>query len=76
MVTHILLESLNIDNNEFVGGVPKEIGGLLAIEYLSMQNNNLKGSIPTELNSLRKLSECESDELCSRHWADTESKKR
>ena len=44
-----------IDDNEFVGSIPTEVGLLTNILYLDLSENKFEGSIPSELGLLTRL---------------------
>ena len=44
-----------IDDNEFVGSVPTEVGLLTKLEVLTLDGNKFEGSIPSAFNSLTLL---------------------
>lgn len=46
-----------IDNNQFIGSIPKEIGNLSNLEELEIDYNQLSGNIPVELGNLSNLAE-------------------
>ena len=46
---------LNLSDNNLVGVLPPEIGGLANLEGLFLNNNRLSGAIPTELGGLESL---------------------
>ncbi|XP_015163946.1 LRR receptor-like serine/threonine-protein kinase EFR [Solanum tuberosum] len=43
------LSVLNLENNNFRGGIPYELGYLPRLRVIDIQNNQLNGSIPTSL---------------------------
>ena len=51
----INLETLNLNENEFDGSIPEELGLLTQLEQLRLDANDFVGEIPTELGSLTEL---------------------
>ncbi|OFO56035.1 hypothetical protein HMPREF3027_02205 [Porphyromonas sp. HMSC077F02] len=49
--------TLNLDNNNLVGEIPKEIGLLDDVMFLRLSGNHLHGSVPEELSSINNLFE-------------------
>uniref|UniRef100_J3L9P3 Leucine-rich repeat-containing N-terminal plant-type domain-containing protein n=1 Tax=Oryza brachyantha TaxID=4533 RepID=J3L9P3_ORYBR len=50
-----LPKMLNLGNNKFTGGIPKEIGELKALLSLNLSFNNLNREIPQSINKLKNL---------------------
>ena len=48
---------LYLQNNQFSGSIPSEIGNMIDVEYLHMDQNQLTGPLPTEVGGLVKLRE-------------------
>lgn len=51
----IITESLNLDENDFQGQVPSELGELTDLEFLSMQTNGFEGALPAEISLMTNL---------------------
>jgi hypothetical protein len=49
------LISLRVDNNQFSGSIPAQLGGLAQLWHLYMDRNQLTGSIPAELGNASNL---------------------
>ncbi|KAH9729176.1 protein kinase domain-containing protein [Citrus sinensis] len=49
------LESLQIQNNSFMGHIPPEIGLLTKLQYLFLYRNHFSGPIPSEIGKLTSL---------------------
>ncbi|KAL4295517.1 hypothetical protein GQ457_12G004410 [Hibiscus cannabinus] len=49
------LVELYVDNNNFSGEIPEQLGEISELRILHMQGNNFRGSIPRALGSLRGL---------------------
>ncbi|PHT88288.1 putative LRR receptor-like serine/threonine-protein kinase [Capsicum annuum] len=49
------LQSLDLSENGFVGGVPKEISNCKNLEDLNLSSNNFSGHIPEEIGSVMSL---------------------
>ncbi|CAB9525148.1 STYKc [Seminavis robusta] len=49
------LQQLHINDNEFIGSIPTEVGLLSSLKKLEMRNTNLSGTIPTEMLALDDL---------------------
>ena len=49
--------TLNLDNNNLVGEIPKEIGLLDDVMFLHLSGNHLHGTVPEELSSINNLLE-------------------
>ncbi|KAJ1421574.1 Leucine-rich repeat domain superfamily [Sesbania bispinosa] len=49
------LKSLDISNNELIGGIPNEFSGLHELTLLNLSINRLHGEIPTFIAELPKL---------------------
>lgn len=47
--------TLNLDNNNLVGKIPKEIGLLDDVMFLRLSGNHLHGTVPEELSSMSNL---------------------
>jgi hypothetical protein len=58
LLTVAMPESINLDENDFRGPIPTELGNLKQLEFLSMQTNGFDGLIPSEIGLLTALSEC------------------
>jgi len=46
------LETLDLSNNKFQGGIPDAIGDLSSVKYLNLMGNNLTETIPSSLGQL------------------------
>ena len=46
---------INLNSNNLVGTIPRELGSLDQLQYLNLVNNQLSGSIPPELGDLAQL---------------------
>ena len=44
-----------IDDNEFVGSIPTEVGLLTNIRFLDLSENKFEGSIPSDFGALTFL---------------------
>ena len=51
------IEKVALNNNNFKGTIPTNIGYLDDISYLSLKNNQLTGTIPTELGNCFRMSD-------------------
>lgn len=51
----LLVVSLRMDNNQFTGSIPTEIGQLSNAIFLSMSKNALSGTIPADIGNLEQL---------------------
>ncbi|KAK7367086.1 hypothetical protein VNO80_09095 [Phaseolus coccineus] len=49
------MKDFNIENNNFHGKIPQELGLLSQLQQLSLQNNSLVGEIPTNLTGFAHL---------------------
>ena len=49
------LTELSLDQNEFSGPIPLELGSLTDLQYLWLDDNDLSGPIPAELGDLPNL---------------------
>uniref|UniRef100_A0A6M2EE45 non-specific serine/threonine protein kinase n=1 Tax=Populus davidiana TaxID=266767 RepID=A0A6M2EE45_9ROSI len=49
------LTSFQVQNNNFSGNIPPEIGQLTMLQYLFLYNNSFSGSIPHEIGNLKEL---------------------
>ncbi|CAN4086291.1 unnamed protein product [Withania somnifera] len=49
------LQALDLSENEFVGGVPKEVSNCKNLEDLNLSVNNFSGPIPKEIGSVMSL---------------------
>lgn len=49
--------TLNLDNNNLVGEIPKEVGLLDDVMFLRLSGNHLHGTVPEELSSINNLFE-------------------
>jgi Leucine-rich repeat (LRR) protein len=49
------LDLLSLDNNQFSGTIPSEIGSFSRLHLLLLENNQLTGTIPLEIGSLAQL---------------------
>ena len=50
-----MINSIDIQNNQLVGSIPKEIGNLTNLNELWLDFNQLSGTLPTEIGNLTKL---------------------
>lgn len=55
------MESLWLNNNQFVGRIPLEVGNCSMLKYIILSNNKLSGSIPRELCDSESLVEINLD---------------
>ncbi|KAH9716233.1 hypothetical protein KPL71_021386 [Citrus sinensis] len=55
------MDSHLLSSNQFVGGIPPEIGNRSMLKYISLSSNYLFGSIPRELCNLESLLEINLD---------------
>ena len=46
---------INLNSNNLVGTIPRELGSVNQLQYLNLVNNQLSGSIPSELGDLTQL---------------------
>ena len=46
---------INLNSNNLVGTIPRELGSVNQLQYLNLVNNQLSGSIPPELGDLAQL---------------------
>jgi Leucine-rich repeat (LRR) protein/sugar lactone lactonase YvrE len=46
---------INLNDNNLVGDVPDQIGGLINLEQLNLNDNQISGAIPTTIEHLNKL---------------------
>ena len=49
------LKYLHVNNNDFSGSLPTEVGLLSSLMSLELQNSNLSGSLPSELLLLENM---------------------
>jgi hypothetical protein len=52
---------LDLDQNDFNGTVPSELGSLEYLKFLLLNRNQLTGQLPDELGNIPELSKCEVD---------------
>ncbi len=46
---------LDLDDNDFTGTIPTEIGNMISLTFLLLNRNKLKGNVPTELGFVTDL---------------------
>ena len=51
------LRHLYLNDNQFSGSIPTEVGLLSSLKKLSLQHNNLSGTLPTELGQIVGMKE-------------------
>ncbi|XP_054811424.1 receptor-like protein EIX1 [Prosopis cineraria] len=51
----LLLKSLDLSSNSFIGEIPKEVVSLLGLVSLNLSRNKLSGKIPIEIGNLESL---------------------
>lgn len=49
---------LDLDDNDFTGTIPSEIGNMISLTFLLLNRNKLKGNVPTELGFVTDLRKC------------------
>jgi Leucine-rich repeat (LRR) protein len=55
LVLFLFFFRLQLNENEFQGQIPKELGQLTDLEHLDLSDNDFGGQLPPELNELSKL---------------------
>merc|ERR1711957_1153340 len=55
LLTNKKLKLISIDDNNFNGNIPSELGSMTNLNNLKMTSNNFRGSIPSQIGSLTKL---------------------
>jgi hypothetical protein len=48
---------LDLDDNQFTGNIPSEIGNMVSLEALFLNRNQFQGNVPTELGFATSLRE-------------------
>ncbi|XP_063945168.1 protein NSP-INTERACTING KINASE 1 isoform X7 [Daucus carota subsp. sativus] len=49
------LQTLDLSDNNFYGGIPSSLGHLKSLQYMRLNNNSLTGEIPESLANLSRL---------------------